>query len=565
MKYCLCLVVSFHLFVVSTAQPVVNPYKYSIQKSFSGKNGAVVSAHPLASQAGISVLKKGGNAIDAAIATQLALAVVYPGAGNIGGGGFMVIHLSNGKNTTIDFREKAPGKGHRDMYLDSTGNANMDKSQYGHLAAGVPGTIAGIFAAKKYSKLPFATLIQPAIDLAEKGFAITLEEAESLNADRENFVKFNSRPNAFIKSQAWKAGDTLIQMDLAQTLKRIKSSGEKGFYEGETAKLLVEEMQRGKGIISYADLKNYKAKERVPSTCNYKGFDVITMPLPASGGVLLPMMLKMTSRFPIESYGFHSLKTVQLMTEIERLAYADRAKFLGDPDFYPVPVKQLTSDAYITERLKLYRPDTAGNSVQIQAGVVQKESEETTHFSVVDNKGNSVAVTTTLNGGYGCYTVVGGAGFLLNNEMDDFSVKPGVPNMYGAVGGEANAIVPGQRMLSSMTPTIVLKNNKTYIVTGTPGGTTIITSVYQTLLNLIDFSLSADDAVNKPKFHMQWLPDTIYMEDDFPEEIAAGMKKMGYTVDKRGKIGRTEVIRILPDGTIEAVGDKRGDDTAAGY
>lgn len=565
MKYYLSLVVCLHLFFISSAQKAIDPYKYSIQKNFSGKNGAVVSAHPLASQAGVSILKKGGNAIDAAIATQLALAVVYPGAGNIGGGGFMVVHLSNGKNTTIDFREKAPGKGHRDMYLDSAGNANMDKSQYGHLAAGVPGTIAGIFAAKKYSKLPIATLMQPAIDLAEKGFAITLEEAESLNADRENFVKFNSRPNAFIKSQAWKAGDTLIQKDLAQTLQRIKSSGEKGFYEGVTARLLVEEMQRGKGIISYADLKNYKAKERIPSICNYKGFDVITMPLPASGGVLLPMMLKMTSRFPIASYGFHSLKTVQLMTEIERLAYADRAKFLGDPDFYPVPVKQLTSDAYITERLKLYRPDTAGNSSQIQAGLVQKESEETTHFSVVDNKGNSVAVTTTLNGGYGCYTVVGGAGFLLNNEMDDFSVKPGVPNMYGAVGGEANSIVPGKRMLSSMTPTIVLKNNKTYIVTGTPGGTTIITSVYQTLLNLIDFGLSADDAVNKPKFHMQWLPDTIYMEDDFPEEIAAGMKKMGYTVNKRGKIGRTEVIRILPDETIEAVGDKRGDDTAAGY
>lgn len=565
MKYYLSLVVCLHLFFISSAQKAIDPYKYSIQKNFSGKNGAVVSAHPLASQAGVSILKKGGNAIDAAIATQLALAVVYPGAGNIGGGGFMVVHLSNGKNTTIDFREKAPGKGHRDMYLDSAGNANMDKSQYGHLAAGVPGTIAGIFAAKKYSKLPIATLMQPAIDLAEKGFAITLEEAESLNADRENFVKFNSRPNAFIKSQAWKAGDTLIQKDLAQTLQRIKSSGEKGFYEGVTARLLVEEMQRGKGIISYADLKNYKAKERIPSICNYKGFDVITMPLPASGGVLLPMMLKMTSRFPIASYGFHSLKTVQLMTEIERLAYADRAKFLGDPDFYPVPVKQLTSDAYITERLKLYRPDTAGNSSQIQAGLVQKESEETTHFSVVDNKGNSVAVTTTLNGGYGCYTVVGGAGFLLNNEMDDFSVKPGVPNMYGAVGGEANSIVPGKRMLSSMTPTIVLKNNKTYIVTGTPGGTTIITSVYQTLLNLIDFGLSADDAVNKPKFHMQWLPDSIYMEDDFPEEIAAGMKKMGYTVNKRGKIGRTEVIRILPDETIEAVGDKRGDDTAAGY
>lgn len=563
MKYLLLILGASLLQFGTRAQ--INPYQYQINKTFTGRNGAVVTAHPLASKVGVLMLKKGGNAVDAAIATQLALAVVYPGAGNIGGGGFMVIHLSNGKNTTIDFREKAPLKGHRDMYLDANGNPVMEKSQNGHLAAGVPGTISGMFAAKKYSKLPFAILIQPAIELAEKGFILTASEAASLNEDRTNFLKYNTRPTAFVRDRPWKAGDTLIQQDLAKTLKRIQLNGLKGFYEGETARLIVAEMERGNGIISIADLKAYAARERQPSQFPYKGHQVITMPLPSSGGVLLPMMMKMTARFPIADWGFHSLKAVQLMTEIERLAYADRAKFLGDPDFYKVPVQQLTSDAYITARLQLYRSDSAGDSKKIQAGTVPYESEETTHFSIVDQKGNAVAVTTTLNGGYGCYTVVGGAGFLLNNEMDDFSVKPGVPNMYGAVGGEANAIAPGKRMLSSMTPTIVLKNNKPFIVAGTPGGTTITTSVYQTLLNLIDFNLSTADAVNQPKFHMQWLPDMIFTEPEFPQEIITALEKMGYTINQREHIGRTEVIKILPDGTIEAVGDKRGDDAAEGF
>lgn len=565
MKNLVLLFIILPLSISALAQSDINPYNYKSQKSWTGKNGAVVTAHPLASAVGVSILKKGGNAVDAAIATQLALAVVYPGAGNIGGGGFMVIHLKNGTNTTIDFREKAPLKGSRDMYLDAAGNPVMEKSQNGHLAAGVPGTIAGMFAAKKYSKLSIQALIQPAIDLAENGFVISADEAEGLNLDRPNFIAYNTRPTAFIKDTPWKAGDTLVQKELAATLRRIATDGQKGFYAGETARLIIEEMARGNGIMGYDDLLKYDAKERKPSTFNYKGHEVITMPLPSSGGVLLPMMLKMTSRYPIAEYGFHSIKAVQLMTEIERLAYADRAKFLGDPDFYPVPVKELTSDAYIIERLRLYNSDSAGNSLRIQAGKLAPESEETTHFSVLDKSGNAVAVTTTLNGGYGCYTVVGGAGFLLNNEMDDFSVKPGVPNMYGAVGGEANAIVPGKRMLSSMTPTIVLKNKKPYIVTGTPGGTTITTSVYQTILNLIDFNLSTADAVNKPKFHMQWLPDTIFVEDDFPADIIDRLQKMGYSVSKRGQIGRTEVIRVMPGGRIEAVGDKRGDDSAAGY
>lgn len=543
----------------------INAYAYNIQKKINCKNGAVVSAHPLASKVGAFILWKGGNAVDAAIATQLALAVVYPGAGNIGGGGFFVAHLKNGNNITLDFREKAPAGATRDMYLDSNGNAQTNLSVDGHLASGVPGTVAGLFAAAKYAKLPFKQLIQPAIDLAEKGFAISAGEARNLNNLQTAFKKHSTVMPVFVKDLAWKTGDTLIQKDLANTLKRIQNGGQKGFYEGETAKLLVEEMKRGNGIITYEDLKNYQAKLRDAVVFNYKGYNIVTMPLPSSGGVLLPMMMKMVENQPLKSYGFHSVKAVHLMTEVERLAYADRAKYLGDGDFYKVPVKTLTSDAYISERMKLYNPDKAGNSVTIQSGTITPESEETTHLSVYDKEGNAVSVTTTLNGSYGSKTVVGGAGFLLNNEMDDFSVKPGVPNMYGAVGGEANAIAPGKRMLSSMTPAIVLQNGKPYIVVGTPGGTTITTSVFQTLVNMLEFDMNAEDAVNKPKFHHQWLPDTLDVEKDFPENIVAQLEQMGYKINKRAAIGRTEVIKILKDGSMEAVGDKRGDDDAEGY
>lgn len=542
----------------------VNPYQYTIKKKVTGTQGAVVSAHPIASEVGLAMLKKGGNAIDAAIATQLALAVVYPAAGNIGGGGFMVAHLADGNNVTLDYREKAPGSAHRDMYLDAAGNAITSLSINGHLAAGVPGTVAGLFAAAKYGKLPFKQLVQPAIDLAEKGYVITADEAGDLNRTRASFVKYNTVTPAFVKATPWQAGDTLVQKDLANTLKRMRDKGQAGFYEGETARLIVEEMQRGKGIISYDDLKSYTAKERQPSTFDYKGYSIVTMPLPSSGGILLPQMMKMIEDKPIKSYGFQTLQSVQLMTEVERRAYADRAKFLGDVDFFKVPIKTLTSDAYAKERMKDYNPSKAGTSSSTQAGIIP-ESEETTHLSVYDKAGNAVAVTTTLNGGYGSKTVVGGAGFLLNNEMDDFSVKPGVPNMYGAVGGDANAIVPGKRMLSSMTPTVVLKNGKPYLVVGTPGGTTITTSVFQTLVNVLEFDMNADDAVNKPKFHHQWLPDEIMVERDFPQAVRDQLQQMGYKITVRGAIGRTEVIRILPDGSFEAVGDKRGDDHAAGY
>ncbi|MBE7174297.1 MAG: gamma-glutamyltransferase [Williamsia sp.] len=544
----------------------INPYQYTVQKRVTCKNGAVVCAHPLASKVGVSILQQGGNAVDAAIATQLALAVVYPGAGNIGGGGFLVGHLKGGKNITLDFREKAPGRANRNMYLDAKGEVQPGLSTDGHLAAGIPGTIAGVFASMKWARLPFAKLIQPAIELARKGFAITAAEARSLNSAQNDFKKLNTVMPAFVKEGSWKAGDTLVQKDLAATLERIQKGGQKGFYEGETARLIVEEMKRGKGIITAEDLKAYTAKEREPVVFPYKGYTIVTMPLPSSGGVLLPMMMKMIEDQPLASYGFQSAKAVHLMTEVERLAYADRAKYLGDQDFYKVPVKTLTSKAYISARMKLYNPDKAGNSKDIQSGIIAAtESEETTHLSVCDKEGNAVSVTTTLNGSFGSKTVVGGAGFLLNNEMDDFSAKPGVPNMYGAVGGEANAIAPGKRMLSSMTPSIVLKEGKPYIVAGTPGGTTITTSVFQTLVNILEFNLSTEDAVNKPKFHHQWLPDQLDVENDFPPAIVVELEKMGYKIAKRGSIGRTEVIRVLPDGTLEAVGDKRGDDTAEGF
>jgi len=560
------VIIAFCLPFCLHAQSDLNPYLYFPQKKIECNRGAVVSAHPLASKVGLEILKKGGNAVDAAIATQLALAVVYPGAGNIGGGGFMVAHLSNGKNLSIDFREKAPDKASRNMYLDANGDAQTNLSQNGHLSAGVPGTIAGLFAELKYAKLSFRRLIQPAIDLAEKGFAISRAEARNLNEAQTVFKKYNTVMPVFVKETPWKAGDTLIQKDLAKTLKLIRDKGAKGFYEGETANLIVYEMKRGNGILTLDDLKNYDAKERDAVTFTYKGnYTIITMPLPASGGVLLPQMMRMVEDQPLKTYGFESVRSVQLMAEVERLAYADRAKYLGDKDFYKVPAKMLMSYPYVNERMKLYDPNKAGNSKDIQAGNIAPESEETTHLNVYDKDGNAVSITTTLNGEYGSSTVVAGAGFLLNNEMDDFSIKPGVPNMYGAVGGEANAIAPGKRMLSSMTPTIVLKDGKPFLVVGTPGGTTITTSVFQTLIDIIEFNMSPEDAVNKPKFHHQWLPDMIFVEKDFPMDVREQLIQMGYTLKQREAIGRTEVIQISPDGKIIAVGDKRGDDTAEGY
>jgi gamma-glutamyltranspeptidase/glutathione hydrolase len=490
--------------------------------------------------------------------------VVYPNAGNIGGGGFMVARLANGQSLALDYRETAPASASRDMYLDQQGNVIPGKSINGHLSSGVPGTIAGLFESARYAKLPFSKLIQPAIDLAEKGFVVSEKEAASLNSIQQDLNQYNTQASVFQRT-GWKAGDTLVQPQLAETLKRIRDEGSKGFYEGRTAQLIVDEMKRGGGIMTLDDLKSYKAKWRTPHEFSYKGYEVIGMPMPSSGGLLLHQMMKMVENRPLASYGFLSPNAVQLMTEVERRAYADRAEFMGDADFYKVPEAKLSDEAYLRSRMQDYREGVAGKSSEIKPGSIPKESEQTTHLSVIDAEGNAVSVTTTLNNSYGSKTVVGGAGFFMNDEMDDFSAKPGVPNLYGAVGGEANAIAPGKRMLSSMAPTIVLQNNKPFLVVGTPGGTTIPTSVFQTIVDIIDFKLNTEDAVYQSKFHHQWLPDQIDVEKTFPQSTRTALQQMGYKIVERNSIGRTEVIRVLHDGSFEAVADNRGDDGAEGY
>ncbi|KPH13406.1 gamma-glutamyltransferase [Chryseobacterium sp. ERMR1:04] len=537
----------------------------TIVKEVKVKNkGVVVSAHPLASEAGAQILKMGGNAYDAITATQYALAVVYPQAGNIGGGGFLVGVKNNGEKFTIDYRETAPKKASRDMYLNKNGKADTDLSQNGRLAVGIPGSIAGFFATLKYCKLPMAKIIQPAIDLAEKGFAITDKEADMLNSQKEKFQKHNKSTILFVKNTPWKAGDILVQKELAETLKLIQKLGAKGFYEGKTADLLIAEMKRGNGIITLEDLKNYKVAERKALEFDYKGNNVVTMPLPSSGGVLLAQMLRMAAFENLEKYQQNSTPAVQIMVEAERRAYADRAEYMGDPDFIQDKTSYLISDEYLKNRWKSFSFNKATPSSEVGKIIKQpKESTETTHISVIDKEGNAAAVTTTLNGYYGSKVLVTGAGFFLNNEMDDFSVKPGVPNMFGAVGGEANSIQPNKRMLSSMTPTIILKNGKPYMVVGTPGGTTIPTSVYQSIVDVVDFKLNANISVNAPKFHHQWLPETVSVENNFPESTISELKAKNYVIEKVKYIGKTEMIVIDDTATIHAVADGRGDDSVA--
>ena len=538
----------------------------SIVKEVKAKEkGLVVSAHPLASEAGAQILKKGGNAFDAAIATQFALAVVYPQAGNIGGGGFLVGYTKKGEKIALDYRETAPKNASRDMYLDEKGKANTDLSQNGRLAVGVPGSVSGMFYThQKFGKLPMSVLIQPAIDLAQKGFAVTEREANLLNETREDFLKHNSHPTAFTKDIPWKKGDILVQKELAQTLKLIQKQGQKAFYEGKNAQLLVSEMKQGNGIITLEDLKNYKTKERKALEFDYKNHEIISMPLPSSGGVLLAQMLKMSSFENLEKYPQNSPEAVQVMVEAERRAFADRAEFMGDPDFIEDKTQMLISEEYLKNRWKNFSFEKATPSSEVGKIIAQpQESTETTHISIIDKFGNAVAVTTTLNGLYGSKVVVKGGGYFLNNEMDDFSVKPGVPNMFGAVGGEANKIEPNKRMLSSMTPTIVLKNGKPYIVVGTPGGTTIPTSVYQSIVNVIDFKMTPSSAVNSAKFHHQWLPEVVFVEKNFPESTLKILEQKNYKFEKRGGIGRTEMIVIDENGNATAVADSRGDDSVA--
>ena len=538
---------------------------YNITKEVRVKNkGIVVSAHPLASEAGAKILRQKGNAFDAAVATQFALAVVYPQAGNIGGGGFLVGVKSSGEKFTLDYRETAPEKAHRDLYIDKDGNANTTWSQDGSLAVGIPGSVAGFYSTLKHCNLPMDILIQPAIDLAEKGFSITEQEAKLLNSFQKDFLKFNGENTVFVKKEQWKTGDILIQKELASTLRRIQKEGRKGFYEGETARMIVSAMKSGKGIITLKDLKNYQTVERTPIVFDYKNHQVVSMPLPSSGGILLAQMLMMAGFENLENHKHNSTQAVQVMIEAERRAFADRAEFMGDPHFIKDKTEMLISENYLTERWKSYQKNTPTKSSDVGKVIKpQKEPSETTHISIIDKEGNAVAVTTTLNGLYGSRVVVPGAGFLLNNEMDDFSVKPGVPNMFGAVGGEANKIEPGKRMLSSMTPTILLKKDKPFMVVGTPGGTTIPTSVFQSIVNIVDFKLSANSAVNASKFHHQWLPETVSVEKNFPQNTVRDLEKMGYKIQLRNQIGRTELILIDEEGNITGVADGRGDDSVA--
>ncbi|MES2388629.1 MAG: gamma-glutamyltransferase [Bacteroidota bacterium] len=544
-----------------------DPYRYSSVKSAVYTNATVGCAHPLAALVGAEIMKAGGNAFDAAIAVQYALAVVYPGAGNIGGGGFLVGRTAAGKTIALDYRETAPAAASRNMYLDEQGNPQAKQSLYGAKSGGVPGSVAGMFATQPYAKFTAKTLIQPAIDLAEFGYAITKQEADRLNDAREDFIKYSSGATAFVKEGKWKAGDTLVQKELAATLRHIRDKGQKGFYEGPVAAFIVREMSKGsnaKGIISEADLKNYKVRKREALSWEWNGNTIIGMPPPSSGGIIVLQLLNMANKDRLARYGFQTANSVHLMAEAERRAFADRSLHMGDPDFYKVPLKTLRNPAYLHKRMLSFDSSKTTPSTGVLPGNV-KESEETTHISIADKAGNVVSITTTLNNSYGSRCVVSGAGFILNDEMDDFSLKPGVPNFYGAVGGEANAIAPGKRMLSSMSPTLVINKGKASAVCGSPGGTTIPTSVFQVLENMFTFGMSATEAVAAPRFHHQWLPDELFVEPDFKQSTRNELKAFGWKITERSSIGRTEVIKFMPDGRMESAADIRGDDSVAGF
>ncbi|WP_449406776.1 gamma-glutamyltransferase [Mucilaginibacter aquatilis] len=532
------------------------------------RKGMVVCAYPDAATVGLNILKKGGNAVDAAVAVQFALAVTLPQAGNIGGGGFMVYRSAGGETNTLDYREKAPAAASANMYVDASGNIIPDKSLYTHQAAGVPGSVDGMVQAhQKYGKLKWADLVQPAIDLASKGFVVTRHLANDINSSQAQFNKLNEKGvNYFAKARAWKAGDTLFLPDLANTLIQIRDKKRAGFYNGIVAKHILNEMKAGNGLITQADLNNYRSVWRKAITGNYKSFKVITMPPPSSGGIALLQLLHSVEKYPLSRWGHNNDSTVQLVTEAERRVYADRSKYLGDPDFFKVPVDSLLNTAYVDKRMRSFNWSAATPSSAIQPGsFAGYESDQTTHFSIVDAYGNAVSITTTLNGSFGNKIFVKGAGFLLNNEMDDFSSKPGVPNMYGLVGGKANSIQPGKRMLSSMTPTIIEKDGKLFMVVGTPGGSTIITSVFETILNVVEFNQDAQQAVTSKRFHHQWLPDEIQTENDaLKHPVIDILQRKGYKFKTRGNIGRVDMIVVTLDGFAGGA-DPRGDDTKAGW
>jgi gamma-glutamyltranspeptidase/glutathione hydrolase len=536
----------------------------------------VVSAHPLASQVGIDILKKGGNAVDAAIAVQFALAVTFPAAGNIGGGGFMVVRMNDGSFAALDYRERAPSAATTGMFLDDKGEVIPNLSTEGHLASGVPGSVDGMVEAhKRYGSLPWKDLIQPAIDMALNGIIVTEREAGWYNDFKESFLKYSTVPPGFLirdsvsaEQPGWEPGDTIIWSDLGHTLERIRDEGRAGFYEGKTANDIINEMKRGKGLITLEDLESYKSVWRQPLVGTYKDYRVISMPPSSSGGVCLLQLLKSVESYPVGNWGFNTAKTVHLMVEAERRVYADRSKYLGDPDFFHAPIQQLVDEEYLDSRMSSFDPERATVSSDIQPGeIAGYESEETTHVSIVDSKGNAVSLTTTINGWFGNYVVVDGSGFFLNNEMDDFSSKPGVPNMFGVLGGTANKVEPNKRMLSAMTPTIIERDGNLFMVLGTPGGSTIITSVFQVILNVVEHKMGMQEAVNAKRVHSQWFPDEVAPEyKAINPEDSLQLTRMGHVFRSRKAIGRVDAILVLPDGKLEAGADNtRGDDTAAAY
>lgn len=541
------------------------------RKPVKAKHGIVVSADPLASKVGMEVLKKGGNAVDAAVAVGFALAVTYPAAGNIGGGGFMNIRFADGRCYTIDYREKAPGNATRDMYLDSAGNFISDKSTLGHLAAGVPGAVAGmLLGLEKYGTMNRKQVLTPAYELAANGFPLLPELAEDLNWGKNDFQKFASSKKYFVgNDSAYKEGERWKQTDLAKTLKRIIENGRDGFYKGKIAEMIIAEMKRGNGLISHADLQNYQAVIREPLKGTYRGYEIISQPPVSSGGTALLQLLNILEEYDLKSYGHNSSKTLHRYIEAMRRVYADRAEHLGDPDFYNVPVNWLISKKYADERRATIDTLKASKSKNIFHGKPPiRESEQTTHYSVVDRWGNCVSVTTTLNGGFGSFVAVDGAGFLLNNEMDDFSAKPGVPNMFGALGNIANEIQPNKRMLSSMTPTIIVKDGKPFMVIGTPGGTTIITTVMQIICNVIDFGMNIQEAIDAPRIHHQWSPDITYYERrGLSSDTVEKLEAMGQNLQqRRGTSGLAEGIIIDNEkGLLYGASDPRGYGLAIGY